>query len=107
MPWSRRGADRAMTHGPPSTQPVPRESRRSALLGLALTAPWLTASDLRGSVRPTGWVLLGMLLTDVYLFAVLAAPPGYIAPIPLYLPPAVILATLLLTPPRHSALPLL
>jgi signal transduction histidine kinase/integral membrane sensor domain MASE1 len=77
-----------------------------APLGFAVTARWLAATDLLGSLRPTLWLLFGMLLTDVYLLGVLAAPPGYISPIPLFLPQAVILSVLLLTEPRRWLLPL-
>src|SRR6188768_935140 len=82
------------------------EPARFAPRGLALPRQWLTPPDLRGSLKPTCWVLLGMLLADVYLFAGLNAPPGFIALIPLFLPQAVILAVLLLTPHRHWAPPL-
>jgi signal transduction histidine kinase len=52
------------------------------------------------------WLLLGLVLSDVYLFTALAAAHGYVVPIPLFLPAAVILATLVLIPPHRWALPL-
>jgi signal transduction histidine kinase len=83
------------------TAAIFREPVRSAPRGLAFFSRGLGAFDLRDTLRPTLWVLFGLLLTDVYLFIALAAPPGYVAPIPLFLPQAVTLSALLLTPPRR------
>jgi len=47
-----------------------------------------------------------MLVGDAYLFGLLQAPLVFVAPVPLFLPQAVILSALLLTPPRRWWLPL-
>jgi integral membrane sensor domain MASE1 len=93
-----------MTRWLQSPQPAARESLPSAPLGFALPARWLAAPELRGALRPTLWVLFGMLVHDVYLFGGLG--PAFVAPVPLFLPQAVILSALLLTPPRRWWLPL-
>jgi signal transduction histidine kinase/integral membrane sensor domain MASE1 len=67
---------------------------------------WLADRDLRAALRAALWVLLANFAHTAYLLAVLAAPPGYIAVTPIFLPMAFILAALLLTPRRHWWLPL-
>src|SRR3954452_13910353 len=66
---------------------------------------WLTKAELRGALRPALWVLVGVLVGDAYLFGLLQAPLVFVATVPLFLPQAVILSALLLTPPRRWWLP--
>ena len=55
----------------------------------------------RDIVLPAVWVVVGVFLSHVYARNLLALPPWLTAPAPLFLPQAVILSVLLLTPARR------